>query len=281
MVIGLHFMTQKIENNIPDLTNKELSIQVNLSGLSFYVLNRPSNTIEIIQHYTFETVQNPEQLLIEIESIFNDKAIYKALRKVTIVHVNTLSSFVPKSLFNESNLSDYLKFNVKILPTDFLTFDEIGNSDLINVYVPYVNINNFFFDFFGTFEYKHHASILIETLLYAAPKSEDALMYVHVEDTHFEIIVIKDKKLLFYNSFEYSTKEDFIYYILFTAEQLNLNPEKFILQCIGNITEDDSTYKVAHTYIRNISIYRSLSNYEYPEDQISTNHSSFILENSF
>jgi hypothetical protein len=43
----------------------------------------------------------------------------------------------------------------------------------------------------------------------------------------FEIIVIQNQQLLLFNSFEYLTPEDFIYYVLFTAEQLNINPENF------------------------------------------------------
>jgi hypothetical protein len=51
-------------------------------------------------------------------------------------------------------------------------------------------------------------------------------MTVHFSEGHFEII-IQNQKLLFFNSFDYQTPEDFIYYVLFTAEQLSLNPENF------------------------------------------------------
>ena len=53
-------------------------------------------------------------------------------------------------------------------------------------------------------------------------------------DGHFEIIVIANKKLQLYNTFQFTSKEDFIYYVLFTAEQLKLNPEKFELLLLGS-----------------------------------------------
>ena len=52
---------------------------------------------------------------------------------------------------------------------------------------------------------------------------EGNFMYVNVSYTNLEIVVFKNKKLELYNIFCFSTKEDFIYYILFVAEQLKLN----------------------------------------------------------
>jgi hypothetical protein len=36
--------------------------------------------------------------------------------------------------------------------------------------------------------------------------------------------------------------EDFIYYVLFTAEQLSLNPENFPLELIGNIDSESEFF---------------------------------------
>jgi hypothetical protein len=60
--------------------------------------------------------------------------------------------------------------------------------------------------------------------------------------------------LLFFNSFDYQTKEDFIYYLLFTTEQLNLNPEYIKLQLLGDISEESEWFEMAYTYIRNVSL---------------------------
>lgn len=122
------------------------------------------------------------------------------------------------------------------------------------VFIPYVNINNFFIDQFGAFNYKHASTILVQTLLNASKKQRDKKMFVHVSASHFEIVVVQNQKLLFFNSFEYQTPEDFIYYILFTAEQLQLNPEYFTLDLIGAITKENPLFQIAYKYIRNVSL---------------------------
>jgi hypothetical protein len=121
------------------------------------------------------------------------------------------------------------------------------------VYIPYVNINNFLIDEIGSFDYKHGNSILIEKILEASKNNDDKKMIVNFNPEHFELIVVQNQKLLLFNSFEYQTPEDFIYYLLFTAEQLSLNPESFQLELLGTITRNDPYYAMAYKYIRNVS----------------------------
>ena len=80
-------------------------------------------------------------------------------------------------------------------------------------------------------------------------------MIVNFHSGHFEIIVVQNQKLLLFNSFDYKTPEDLIYYLLFTAEQLNLNPEHFKLEFLGAITKEDAFYKIAYQYIRNVALF--------------------------
>ena len=240
-------------NNISD-SIYELSIQLNLNGLSFFVLNTMDSEIEYLKSVCFENKQTPQALLDQLTHFFNSlEELQKQFRKVTIIHDNELATLVPKPLFDESNLVDYLKFNTKILKTDFITYDQLVIADIMVVYIPLVNINNFIFDRFGSFEYKHSATIILNRILTLEKNSNLLRMYLNIEETHFEIIVVENNKLKFYNRFEYNTKEDFIYYLLFTAEQLQLNPEEFPLVLIGAVDENNELYKIAYKYVRHVS----------------------------
>ncbi|MDX5583751.1 MAG: DUF3822 family protein, partial [Aureibaculum sp.] len=129
----------------------------------------------------------------------------------------------------------------------------------------YININNFFIDRFGGYDFKHYSHILIENLLGIYKYSLVPHVFAHVHNNHFELIVIADKKLQLYNTFTFSTKDDFIYYALFTAEQLKLNPEKFEFILLGSVEKDDELYKIAYKYIRNVSLIENRSKYSYDD----------------
>ena len=249
-------LLKKINKSIQNISKRKLSIQFSLDGFSFCI----SNFEHTIYHYTAyqfdEKVTTPEALLKEIEDIFqNDRDLHDDFESVVVVHQNNLSTFVPNEYFKEDDLKSYLNFNVKTLSTDFIASDDIDVMDAKNVYVPYVNINNFLFQNFGEFEYKHHATVLVEKLISRIRNSEihDVQFFANVSDSTFDIVVIQDQKLEFYNCFEYNTPEDFIYYILFTYEQLELDPSEVALNVTGSIEEGSDLYNMAYTYIKDIS----------------------------
>ncbi|MBP0902313.1 DUF3822 family protein [Mariniflexile gromovii] len=259
------------------LNNLELSIQISLSGLSFCILNRDTNTIINLKEVSFQKKLNPLEVLDHLKHLFNTENVTQnTYSSITIVHDNELSTLVPKPLFIEDCVADYLKFNSKILVSDFIAHDEVLVNDSINVYVPYININNFIYDQFGAFTFKHVSTVLIEEILQIEKNANTPKVYVNISKNHFETIIVDKAKLILYNTFEYNTPEDFIYYVLFATEQLNLNPETFNLVFIGAVSEEDTLYNIAYKYIRNVSFGNRNETYKYLEIP-KHNHSNFTL----
>lgn len=285
MVTGQQAMKLEAKRNNTDQTYyKKLSIQISLNGLSFCILHTIANEIIALRHFTFDEVTNPLQLEKEINAIFEKEAslLNQSFEAVTVSHINTLSTFVPKPLFSDKNLADYLKYNNKILPIDYMTFDVITNNDMVNVYIPYVNINNLFFEKYGAFHYKHFATILLENIFQLSTTNEESIVYVHVQKTHFEIVVIQQKKLLFYNSYEYTSSEDFIYYLLFTIEQLKLNTNTLQLYFLGDIDKSHVLYTVTYTYIRHVDLLEKQYTFGFHTDvEKPKSHHDFTLLTNF
>ena len=242
--------------SVIDKMYQKLAIQVCLGGLSFATFDTLINKATKLQKIDLGKVN----FTTKIEDLFaeafqNYPELKAGYDEIVIIHSNNLSTFVPTALFDEEYLGSYLQFNTKVFETDFFAFDELENYEMNNVYIPYVNMNNYFIDQFGTFDYKHSNTVLVNKLLDVSKNKEELQLFVHVSDTHFEIVVIQNQKLLLYNSFDYKTPEDFIYYILFTAEQLNLNPESFKLELLGKIVDGDALYKIAYKYVRNTNLF--------------------------
>ncbi|GGH03623.1 hypothetical protein GCM10011416_23270 [Polaribacter pacificus] len=226
-----------------------------MDGFSFCISNLATQEIFHFESHPFkQSCANPVALLTEIEKITKESAILNQdFESVVLIHQNNLATLVPSTLFDKEQLSTYLTYTVKTFSTDYIAYDSLEQAAINNVYVPYVNINNFFFQKYGAFEYKHQATVLIDKLLLHAKNTQKDHFYVHVEKKQIEIIVLKDGQLHLYNSFSYETKEDVLYYILFTAEQLELNPEEFELSFTGWIDKDSELYTFAYQYVRNIT----------------------------
>jgi len=252
-------MTKKeINNPANSLDNSyhKLSIQVSLNGLSFCVFDTIGSSIPVSRHLDFGKELSPYEVQKELKALIKSSNIEAYnYSEVVVIHRNNLFGLVPKALFNKDELPNYLKFNTKILANDLIAFDEIESYDMINVYVPFVNINNFIYDLFGEFEFKHNGTVLIEALLNTHSNGKEPICYVHVSEQQMDITVLSQKRLLFYNSFQFITKEDFIYYLLFALEQLKLDTTTVKLRLFGAIEESDEIYGICYEYIQHLSIF--------------------------
>lgn len=263
--------------------NKELSIQIHLNGLSFCILNRTSNTIEFLKSIDFGQKLNPSDILDHLKAELSSNAVFSEnFDDVLVIHQNELSTLVPKALYNQNHKADYLKFNTKILRTDFITQDDIEVNDSINVYVPYVNINNYIFETFGEFVYKHAATILIQTILQKSKTEKSAEVYINCNRSTIELLVVDKAQLLLFNVFEYTSKEDFIYYVLFVFEQLEIDVETTPVKLSGSVDKDDAIYSILYTYVRHISFIDIDYKFEI-SNTIETKkiHHHYLILNSF
>ena len=122
------------------------------------------------------------------------------------------------------------------------------------MYLPYTNLNNFFFDKFGSFTYKNINTELVDLLVAKTFKQPYVSAFAFLQKDRFELIVAKDAELLFFNSFSYSNATDFVYYILYTFEQLELDLQNTNLNLMGRVDSSDSTYQMCYEFIKNTKI---------------------------
>ena len=261
---------------------KELSIQISLSGLSFCIINKISSEVEFLKSDSFQTKQTPQNLLNKLKTVFETHSVLEQnFDNVLCIHQNELSCLVPENLFDERHLADYLKFNAKILKTDFISFDPVESISAMNVYVPLVNVNNYLFDTFGSFTFKHSSSILIDSLSQLLLVDRERI-FININKNTFELLSFKGTQLVFYNIFQYHTPQDFIYYLLFTLEQLELNPETIKLYLVGEIQENYELYKIIYKYIRFVEVLNYKSPFNVSQDQnIEHQLDYFLILNSF
>ncbi|WP_139958799.1 DUF3822 family protein [Flavicella sediminum] len=274
--------SKSLEKN--DLKETYLSIQISLDGFSFCIYDRTSSKYIAFEAYSLEhlEIQNPESLLAPLQAIFEENVLLQQnnFKKVSVHYNNELSTIVPQKYFSEDKLDSYLTHTIKVLATDFIAFDEIDALQANAVYIPYVNINNYLFSLFGSFEYKHSSSVLLETLSNKFKATQAKKMCVNVSSSSFQIVVLEEGKLLFFNAFHYQTAEDFIYYILFVCEQLQLDTNSIDTLLFGDIEKESELFRIAYQYIRNINFYQEI-NEKTSELEITSKHAHYTLLNQF
>lgn len=254
-----------------------LSVQISLNGLSFLVLDETGKPT-LFKERKLSHSTTPQEILLEIESLFSENNLWsQTFQDVSIVYATPIYSLVPTVLFDETKASEYLKFNSKILANDYVAYDILDKLELAVVYVPFMNVNNFFFEKYGSFNYYHSATILLKTLVqnekYSLPK-----MYLHFQQNSFDCLIVNNGELQLCNTYSFNSPEDFMYYTLFSMEQLKLDPETIPVYLCGDIEEGDNNYEIAYTYIRNLE-FLDTDNILTTLEPEMVKHQNFILRN--
>jgi hypothetical protein len=265
---------QKKTTNSNTNQTKRLSVQITLTGLSFLIAS-PEGEVLFFSEKKFDTPHTPEELLFELTQIISEEeALRDDFESVTLIYTTQNYAVVPSSLFDETKASEYLKFNTKILQNDYISYDEVANDPSVVVYVPFVNINNYIFEQFGSFQYYHAGTLLVQYLLNTEKHSQQTKVFLHVLPQQFECIILSQGKLQMCNSYLYQTPEDFIYYILFCFEQLKLNPDIVETVLCGDISTESELYEILYTYIRHVSFLE----HSLPKITTEPSHQHFLLK---
>jgi len=242
--------SQEIKINPSNL----LTIKLSSLSATLVLSNSVDNTIVQYFHYNFDKKIVPENLSKKLDSILNESEIDQSnIIDVKLIICNKLSSLVPNNLFEEKLSLDYLKFNSKLLENDFAAHDFIEEIDAVNVYLPYVNVNNYILDNFGSFNFYHYSTLLIKKLI-KYNKEKESCLYVKLQEESFQVLIIKKNKLLYYNNFDFSKKEDILYFLLFVIEQNKIDSNKSKLYLIGKIDIKNDAYLLISKFISNVEI---------------------------
>lgn len=246
----------KLDSNL-DYKDLKLSIQLSLDGFSFYILNL--NRIHEILFFKevgfFQKKHSPQALENAIDRLLRqEKLIDKGFGEIELIHDNNLFALVPNEYFDKTHLVDYLKYGIKLFKSDYITYDSIQKIDAQAVYLPFVNINNYILDNFGEFEY-HHASERFLNYCLDTSKDLDGLQcLIQINIRSIEFVAIQNNELLFFNNFETHSREDILYYILFSLEQLEINPNQATIKLSGYIRKNENLIRLLKDYIKEVNL---------------------------
>ncbi|MDO5104555.1 DUF3822 family protein [Capnocytophaga sp.] len=287
METGLrHTMQKQQENSIFKTYFKELSIQINLDGLSFCIFNPVLNYVEAIYNFpinfNYKTKQDIEQEIYAV--LESEEDLRQDFNNIKVYHNTPIFTFIPQALFNgKKNAIEYLKYSIDVsaLKENFVEYDRIVPIDTVNVYIPDILINNILIEYYGAFEYQHFSSSLLRMLLRHYASHAYEIMYVYAEQNSFYFVMFRDKKLYYFNRFEYQTFDDLLYYILFTIEQLNINPERVPLYFIGDMNINVLICERIQRYIKYIYLMKYNKSYFSEGMDEGLIHQNFVLTQSF
>jgi len=248
-----------------DSKNYKLSIQLSLDGVTFCIFNETQNKFLSIESHTLYNVKNIDVFCNLFEDfVQNHPWLNLPYKAVNILFESQKSTLIPTPLYDKNEQENYTKLNFKLSNDQLIKTDKLVNVDAFQLYIVPKQIIDLLNSLFPGNRLSSHASVLIESLL-VSNKNQPAhkRCYVNARNSYLDIIIIEGSKLVYYNAFNYKTKEDFIYYLIFVFDQLKLNPEEIDLVLSGNMDKNSNLFEMVYKYVRNITFAPSNDAFSY------------------
>lgn len=252
-------LNQRIKDdkfNVDLISQYNLSLQVSTELFRVCVTDTETNRCLLLEDYQFPSTQLPSQLLDQLEMIYDEHHILQAgyWKTIKLSIKNKSFSLIPTSLFDKAHLKDYLNINCTVKGRE-VYYHKQNTTDTVNIFAADQEI---IFWFNSRYPHKalklfHYTSPFIEGVMIDQSSNEEKSMYIVTEKNYLTILVKRNKKLEFCNTFNYQTTEDFLYFVMFIFDQLKLNPETTPVTIWGEIIPDSPVYNKLFKYIRNIS----------------------------
>jgi hypothetical protein len=230
-----------------------LSIRIFSDGFSLYVYDE---NFQILSHKHEKSKQTDD--LEFIRKMFeSNKEIHDAYKTISIICESDYHTLVPEIFFKLENQNDLLKLHHPSLPDSsriFYTKQEQLESVLIySLDEKLLKEISLYFQQITPESHLVHITKKITTeqkdkfTLWIRPEKIDCIVYNH-------------HKMLLLNKFSYTSPEDIAYHVLNVYQQLELNPNEFLLEIFDD--GNNQIESILKKYISTVIIKPKQSAYE-------------------
>lgn len=258
-------LTRDIIDNQFDKTqvaSYDLSILLGVDRFFYAVKNQHQSLVKLSEVVYPELFgeQNYSLINSEVGAVFASDFFRLRFKSIRVILRNDRFTLLPQRLYKEGQEALYLEKSTNLNSSDKLVVEELVGTEMLNIFAVEESTWNTLKGHFPVSKISHSATPLILSFQkYLASKNEKRVL-LEIGLDSFQIVFLDGSELLFANSFNYSSPEDFIYYVMMVFEQFRLKPENCPVFLAGIVEKDSDLYKILFRYIRHIQFVAFPSN---------------------
>ena len=239
-----------------------LSIQADLDGFLFALLNPSRRKYLGMKQYAFRDLDSDEDLHDQIQKLLQeDPLLQHPYASVACIHPGSRSTLLPAALFDRNQLKSYFQFNHPLGDFDELHYNFLKYVNAYLIFPLYHEIANLFLKSWVNATFYHPVTALLEEVL---GHGTGQAVSIHFYNRHFDIVVSDEQQLKFHNNFSYRSEEDMLYFILFVFDKLGLDQGETAVFLSGNIDKFSGRPSLLRRYFKKLSFRTAPSEFQYP-----------------
>ncbi|MFO7830096.1 MAG: DUF3822 family protein [Bacteroidales bacterium] len=227
-----------------------LSIQVGLNGLSFCILDPVRNKYIALEHQNFKSNQLFEDYLKDVEDyIEKNELLSQQYKKTKLIWLSTKNILVPNDFFDASKLKQLVEINHQLDDLDEIHFKSLKYNDIVSAFIVPNLIATLFLKKYPQIEFYNQQLPFINHII-QKHHSEQIRSFINIQEDFFELAVTKNGQILIYNSFNYTTANEMVYFILFALEQKKIDHKNTELVVSGFLDKKSEAYQALKKFIK-------------------------------
>ncbi len=246
-------MQQEIFNP-NNLSHHHLSLLLGRDDVSYSITDELTKMVVYIKSFHLREASNRSTYRLIIKDILNQEPLFKNnFNKVVLGIHNANYTLVPDDFIHQKNLDLFYNFNHLPEEETELYADNLPHTDIHTVYGIDRQLIQLLENIFGEFTLQHALTFLVKQLLEDHKAYGGKRMYIYVEKQHVDMLITAQNKLIFCNSYRYTTPEDLLYFIINAGNKNQFNFTLHECVLLGDIARRDANYQLCNQYISNLS----------------------------
>lgn len=230
----------------------DLAVEVSECGFSFSLASASTGEYLAAGHLSLPLGGSHRRLLEKMIRFFETTAPFSGLeyRQVDLVYLDRDFTLVPRELFDREKAGDLLSFAMGKDLRDEVLHEMAGQA--VCVFCSREDFVRYFATKATSAREHHSAAVFLNNVF--SDLGTGSCIHANSSDGYLQVVVTEGEKLILDNVFRLEREEDFMYYLLLTANQtgMDVSHTPFVL------------YGAPEVYLKNmVEINRCLANYRF------------------
>ena len=229
-----------------------LSILTFPGRLSFCVCDTLNNRYVIQRNYPL-LYTDRNSMISECKLVFEkDDLLGLCYKSCCHLLVSPYFTLVPEELFDNEETDIFLKFNHGALEGEKILHNHVKSANMYNVFSYPEEMYALLKLFQPNINLLHHTSPLINCLVTERYSTDKPVMAAYFYSGNLDIAIIKNNKLLFYNTFKIDAPEDSVYYFMLLSNSFDIELKATTIMYPGNYNHIPPEIAIINIYVESI-----------------------------
>lgn len=226
-----------------------LSIRYATDGFSFCVHDEKDKLVVFVHEP--HAADSREAAVARLKNyVVNDAILNLRFKKVYIMPCFKEKLLVPGVFFDKTNIATLYAINQEVSPDDTILYHHIEGIEAYLVETVISSFHDFVREHFPVVQIVNGAYPFILGAMGKALRDTEQI-FLDIQDNYFDLLFIRDSRILLFNSFSYKAMTDIVYFVLNCIKECEIKQEKIHLSICGPAIKDNKLQELLSHYLPN------------------------------